>query len=81
MPDKIERLSLSELNARAIAAGFAKIQRVAENATDVSLVSWQGLSSEQGSGYFHVAVWYILDGDTVTAQKLGEPDVHYRLHK
>jgi len=81
MPDKIGRFNLSELKARATAAEFTKIQRDAPNAPIVPLEGWQGLSTEQGSAYFHVAVWYTLDGSTVTAQKLGEPDVHYRLYK
>jgi hypothetical protein len=45
----------------------------------VPLESWRGVTSDVGSGYYHVGVSYGLSGNTVVAHKRGEADIVYVL--
>jgi hypothetical protein len=74
-----DNLGLAELKERARVAGYTKIERLAEGAHAVPLETWNGISSDVGSGYFHVGVSYTLWGNTVIARKRGEKDIHYVL--
>jgi hypothetical protein len=74
-----EQLSLAELKERASTLGYTKIQRQADGAPIVPLASWNGFSTESGSGFSHVAVWFRLGGSKVIVSKLGESDTYYLL--
>ena len=74
-----EHLGLAELKERAKLEGYTKIKRVAEGALAVPLESWRGVTSDVGSGYYHVGVSYGLSGNTVVAHKRGEADIVYVL--
>jgi hypothetical protein len=75
----MEQLSLREMKERAKALGYSNIQRDVEGAPIVPLASWQGFSTESGSHFSHVPVWFRLDANRVTVSKRGEPDAHYIL--
>lgn len=74
-----EHIGLGELKARAKLDGYTKIKCLVEDAPAVSLERWKGVTSDVGSGYFHVGVSYGLSNDTVVAHKRGEPDIYYLL--
>jgi hypothetical protein len=74
-----EHLGLADIKEQVRVAGYTKIKRVAGGAPAVPLENWNGISSEVGSGYFHVGVSYELRGTTVIAHKRGEADIHYLL--
>jgi hypothetical protein len=75
-----QQLNLRELKEQAKAVGYTKIQRQKKGAPIVDLTAWNGVSAEAAGGAFtYVAVWYRLDGDQVTVNKSGEPDIYYLL--
>jgi hypothetical protein len=43
------------------------------------LESWNGVTTEAGSGYSNIGVWYELDGGVLTVRKAGKPDIFYVL--
>jgi hypothetical protein len=74
------QLNLRELKEQVKAFGYTKIQRQKKGAPIVDLTAWNGVSAEAAGGAFtYVAVWYRLDGDQVTVNKSGEPDIYYVL--
>lgn len=73
-----ELLGLAELKKRAKAAGYTQIKRLADAGGSVPLDSWDGVTTETGSG--SVRVSYILNGNTVIIRKMGEPDIYYGLY-
>lgn len=74
-----EQLSIAELTQQAGALGYTKIQRQVDGAPILPLATWNGFSTESGSGFSHVAVWFSLDVNKVTVNKMGEPDAYYLL--
>ena len=73
-----QQLNLRELKEQVKALGYTKIQRQKKSAPIVDLTAWNGVSAEAAGGAFtYVAVWYRLDGDQVTVNKSGEPDIYY----
>jgi hypothetical protein len=76
-----QQLSLREVKEQAKALGYTRIQRQKKRAPIVELAAWNGVSAEAAAGgaFSHVAVWYRLDGDQVTVNKSGEPDIYYVL--
>jgi hypothetical protein len=74
-----EQFNLAELNERASALGYARIQRQVDIAPTLPLATWNGFSTESGSGFSHVAVWFRLDGNKVAVNKMGKPEAYYRL--
>jgi hypothetical protein len=60
-----ELLGLAELKKPAKAAGYTKIKRLADAGGSVPLDSWNGGTTETGSGSVHVGVSYILNGNSV----------------
>jgi hypothetical protein len=55
---KAEHFNLKEFKDYAKTLGFTKITHQAEGAHAVSLESWNGVTTEAGSGYSHIGVWY-----------------------
>ena len=74
-----EQLNLAELKEQASALGYTKIQRQVDSAPILPLAAWNGFSTESGSGFSHVAVWFRLGGNKVAVNKMGEPDAYYLL--
>lgn len=74
---QVEQLNLVELKERVKVLGCTRIQRDARDAPIVFLTGWRGFSTESRSGFSHVAVWFRLDGNRVTVNKMGEPDSYY----
>jgi hypothetical protein len=76
---KAEYFNLKEFKDYAKTLGFTKITRQAEGAHAVSLESWNGVTTEAGSGYSHIGVWYHVNGNTLTVRKVGKPEISYDL--
>lgn len=76
-----ELLGFVELKRRAKAAGYAKIKRLADAGGSVPLDSWDGVTTETGSGSVHVGVSYILHGNTVIVRKMSEADIYCGLSR
>jgi hypothetical protein len=76
---KVECFSLNELKQRAKTDGYTHLKRRADGAPAVPIDGWNGVSTESGTAYSHVSVWYNLDGSTVIVHKTGEPDIFYDL--
>ena len=74
-----EHLGLNELKERATKLGYSRIQRLVRGAHAVPLASWNGFSSEDGSAFNLVDLYYILGGDEVTVYKAGKPEAFYAL--
>lgn len=72
-----ELLGLSELKKRAKAAGYTKISRLADAGTSEPLDSWDGVTSDTESGFAHVDVSYVLNGNIVIVRKMGRADIYY----
>lgn len=75
-----EQLGLNELKERAAKLGYSRIQRLVQGAHAVPLTSWNGFSSEDGSAFNHVNLYYVVDGDKVTVYKAGKPEAYYTLY-
>lgn len=73
-----DELSVSELRASAKLAGYEKIQREG-SPTPVPLDTWNGFSTEAGSAFQHVDVYFALDGNLVTVFKAGKLASRYIL--
>jgi hypothetical protein len=76
---KAEYFSLSEFKECAKTLGFTKISRQAGGGPVLPLESWNGVTTEAGSGYSHIGVWYHVSGNTLTVRKAGKPDILYDL--
>ena len=76
---KAEHFNLKEFKDYAKTLGFTKITHQAEGAHAVSLESWNGVTTEAGSGYSHIGVWCHVNGKTLTVRKVGKPDILYDL--
>jgi len=76
---KMEFFSLSEFKEHAKTLGYTKIERQAEAGQAVPLESWNGVTTEAGSGYSRIGVWYHLDGSVLNVRKAGKPDACYVL--
>jgi hypothetical protein len=74
-----ELLGLAEFKKRAKAAGYTKTKHLADAGGSVPLDSWDGVTTETGSGFVHVGVSYILNGNIVSIRKMGKADIYYRL--
>jgi hypothetical protein len=79
LPMQTEQLSLREMKERAKALGCTKIRRDVEGAPILPLASWQGFSTESGSAFSHVPVWFRLEDNRVVVSKRGKPDACYIL--
>jgi hypothetical protein len=74
-----EHIGLAELKELAKMEGYTTIICLTEGAQAMPLQSWKGVTSNVGSGYFHVGVSYGLSDNTVVAHKRGETASYYLL--
>jgi len=76
-PQMPERLGLSELKKQTKAAGYTKIRRLAAAGTSEPRDSWDGVTSDAESGFAHVDVSYVFNGNTVIVRKMEKADIYY----
>jgi hypothetical protein len=75
----MEQLSLREMEERAKTPGYSNIRQAVKRAPIVPVASWPGFSTESGSHFSHVPVWFKLEANRVIVSMRGEPDACYIL--